>query len=48
MNFLQDFLDRLYINFIEDNRYMYIVEGLKNTVLITFCAVFIGIFIGMF
>jgi His/Glu/Gln/Arg/opine family amino acid ABC transporter permease subunit len=36
------------MNFIEDNRYMYIFNGLKNTVIITICAVFIGIFIGMF
>ncbi len=33
-------------NFITDNRYMYLVEGLGNTFLITFFAVIIGVTIG--
>ncbi len=33
-------------NFIEDNRYMYIVKGLGTTLLITFLAVLLGIVLG--
>ncbi|HAG69836.1 MAG TPA: amino acid ABC transporter permease [Lachnospiraceae bacterium] len=33
-------------NFIEKERYRYLLEGLGNTLLMTLCAVLIGIFIG--
>ncbi len=33
-------------NFIEKDRYKYLLEGLSNTLIMTFCAVLIGIFIG--
>ena len=33
-------------NFIEDNRYMYLLEGLKNTLIITLLAVVLGITLG--
>ncbi|XCP86403.1 amino acid ABC transporter permease [Roseburia hominis] len=38
--------ERFYINFIEDNRWHYIVDGLKVTLLVTFCAVMIGVVLG--
>ncbi len=41
-NIKNDFYD----NFIEDNRYMYIVKGLGITLLITFLAVLLGIVLG--
>lgn len=38
--------EKLYTNFIKDNRYQYILKGLGNTLLITFFAVMIGIVFG--
>lgn len=43
---LQSLQDRFYRNFIKDDRWMYIVDGLKVTLLVTFFAVLIGIVIG--
>ena len=43
---LQSLQDRFYLNFIKDDRWMYIVDGLKVTLLVTFFAVMIGIVIG--
>lgn len=43
---LQTFQDRFYLNFIKDDRWMYIVDGLKTTLLITFFAVLLGIAVG--
>jgi polar amino acid transport system permease protein/polar amino acid transport system substrate-binding protein len=43
---LQTLQDRFYLNFIQDDRWLYIVEGLKVTLLVTFFAVLIGIAIG--
>ena len=43
---LQSLQDRFYLNFIKDDRWMYIVDGLKVTLLVTFFAVLIGIVIG--
>lgn len=40
-------LERLYYDFIEKNRYMYLVRGLGNTVLITVFAVLLGVLIGV-
>ena len=37
--------DELYQSLVEKNRYLYIVTGLKNTLLITVFAVLIGLFI---
>ena len=37
---------KLYDNFIKDNRYMYIVKGLGNTLIITLFAVIIGAILG--
>ncbi|MFQ8662529.1 MAG: amino acid ABC transporter permease, partial [Lachnospiraceae bacterium] len=43
---LQSLQDRFYLYFIKDDRGMYIVDGLKVTLLVTFFAVLIGIVIG--
>lgn len=40
--------DSFYQNFIEDQRYTYILTGLKNTLLIAFVAVMIGVVVGFF
>lgn len=44
---MEDFKLRLYTNFIKDDRYMYLVKGLGNTLLITFFAVILGIILGL-
>ena len=38
--------DKLYQTFIVDNRYMWLVDGLKNTVIITLGALLVGVIIG--
>ena len=38
---------RLYDDFISQNRYMYLVKGLGNTIIITFFALLIGVVIGV-
>ena len=43
MEFLQKFGDEFYLNFIKDNRWMYLVQGLKNTLLLTLMSVVLGI-----
>ncbi|MEG1774240.1 MAG: amino acid ABC transporter permease [Oscillospiraceae bacterium] len=37
---------RFYLNFIEDDRWKYLVTGLKNTLIVAFFAVMIGVAIG--
>lgn len=39
--------DKIYLNLIKDDRYMYIITGLKNTMVITLCATLIGILLGV-
>ncbi len=43
---MNDFIANFQNNFIDDNRYMYLVEGLGTTLLITFFAALIGIALG--
>ena len=43
---MQTFIDKLTQNFIEDDRYMYLVKGLGNTLIITLFALLIGIAVG--
>ena len=43
---LSSFWDKFYLNFIKEDRYMYLVNGLKNTLLITLFAVIIGVILG--
>lgn len=38
--------DKIYLNFIKEDRYMYLVNGLKNTLIITLFAVIIGVLLG--
>ena len=43
---MDNFTASFYQNFIEDDRWKYITDGLFNTLRITFFAVLIGIFLG--
>lgn len=43
---LQNFADSFYLNFIKEDRWKYIVNGLKVTIEVTFFAVLIGIALG--
>ena len=43
---LQEFQDSFYFNFIADDRWKYLVNGLKTTLTVTFFAVLIGIVLG--
>lgn len=43
---LQNFQDRFYLNFIRDDRWKYLTNGLRTTLTVTFFAVMIGIFLG--
>lgn len=46
MEFLTEFKTKLYDTFIVDERWKYLTNGLKTTLLITLLAVFIGIVLG--
>ncbi|MGP1590017.1 MAG: amino acid ABC transporter permease [Oribacterium sp.] len=39
--------ERIYLNFIKDQRWLYLVDGLKNTLLITAFALLLGVVLGM-
>jgi His/Glu/Gln/Arg/opine family amino acid ABC transporter permease subunit len=39
--------EKFILNFIEDDRWMYLVVGLRNTVVITFFALLLGVLIGL-
>lgn len=41
------FVDKFKLNFIDGNRWKWLVDGLKNTLIITFFAVLLGIAIGV-
>lgn len=43
---VSSFRDSFYQNFIEDNRYQYILKGLRNTLVISIFAVLLGVVIG--
>lgn len=43
---LSNFVDKLYINFVKDDRWRYLVRGLGVTLRVTFFAVLIGVVIG--
>lgn len=43
---MSKFQQQFYNNFIVDNRYMYLIDGFKLTLLLTFFAVIIGILLG--
>lgn len=44
---LHSFADKLYLCFVEDNRWKWLVDGLKNTLIITVFALIIGVVIGI-
>ena len=46
MDFITNFTERFYLNFIKDDRWLYIAEGLKVTLTVTFFSVLIGIVFG--
>ncbi|MBQ8857971.1 MAG: amino acid ABC transporter permease [Lachnospiraceae bacterium] len=46
MDFFTNFSDRFYTNFIKEDRWMYITEGLKVTLTVTLFSVLIGIALG--
>ena len=46
VNILAEFIDKFKLNFIEQNRYEFILTGLKTTLIITAFAVLIGIVLG--
>ncbi len=35
------------VAFIEDNRWKYLVEGIRNTIVLTFCALVLGVILGV-
>ena len=43
---MENFGDKLYKTFIEDDRWLYLVNGLKTTLIITFFAVLLGMVLG--
>ena len=42
------FSEKLYLNFIKEDRWKYLITGLQNTIIIAFFAVLIGVAIGFF
>lgn len=46
LSYFSEFSQKFYDSFIEKNRYKYIVNGLGNTLMITFFAIIIGIVLG--
>ena len=44
---MDQIIKSIQFNLIKDNRYMYIVDGLKNTMIITIFATLLGIFLGL-
>lgn len=47
MNFINDIWEEFYQSVIYDNRYLYILEGLRNTIVIAIGALAIGILLGL-
>ena len=43
---LADIKQDFYLNFIKDDRYMWLVDGLKTTLIITFFAAILGVILG--
>lgn len=46
MDFFNNFAESFYDNFIKEERWRYLTDGLKNTVIITILAIIIGIILG--
>lgn len=47
MYFFEGFAEDFYTNFIKEDRYLFILHGLKNTLIITLFSLVIGIMIGL-
>ena len=47
MEFFSKFKDDFVLNFIDDNRWKWLIDGLKNTLLITFFSLLLGLVIGI-
>ena len=45
-SFFEELPDKLYQNFIEDDRYKYLIEGFCNTIVITIFALILGLVLG--
>lgn len=45
-SFFSELSSQFYQSFVKDSRYMYIVNGLKNTIIITVFAVLLGVILG--
>lgn len=43
---MQEFRDQFFLNFIKDDRWKYLTDGLKTTLVITFFSVILGIVLG--
>ena len=46
-SFIENIRNQFYTNFVEQDRWRFLVDGLKVTLQLTFCAVLIGIVIGI-
>jgi len=47
IDFGTDFAHQFYLAFIKDDRYMHLVTGLQNTLIVTFFALLLGVFLGV-
>lgn len=47
IEFIKNFVDKFKLNFIDGERWKWLLDGLKNTLIITFFAVLLGIAIGV-
>lgn len=45
--FIQDILNKIYLTFVVDDRYLFFVDGLKNTLLLTFASFLLGTMFGV-
>lgn len=43
---MNDFISSFQLNFIENHRYVYLIKGLENTLIITFFALILGVVLG--
>lgn len=47
MDFFEDLKSEFILNFVEDNRWKFLTSGLKNTLIITFLSLIIGVVLGV-
>ena len=46
MNFIDNFINKFHSTLIEKDRWLYLLDGLKTTLIITFFAVILGMVLG--